>query len=152
MRPGQRLAMHIYRGLIRPLLHRIKRFRNFVRDLLVVIARGWDVRLLTSCDIKIYTIPKSTQFWHPVGIVIGNKVKLGENCVIRQNVTLGQSNGQYPTIGNNVEISVGAIVVGGITIGDGAVIGAGAIVLQDVPANTLYLSKFEPYMKPLSTD
>lgn len=141
--------MNIYRGLVRPLLHKIKRFRNFIRDLLVVIARGWDLRLLTSCDIKIYRIPRSTQFWHPVGIVIGNQVKLGENCIIRQNVTLGQSNGRYPIIGNNVEISVGAIVVGGITIGDGAVIGAGAIVLQDVPPNTLYLSRFEPYLKPL---
>lgn len=141
--------MNLYRGLIRPLLHRIKRLRNFLRDLLVVIARGWDLRLLTSCDIKLHKTPKSTQFLHPVGIVIGNQVKLGENCVIRQNVTLGQSNGQYPVIGDNVEISVGAIVIGAVTIGAGAVIGAGAIVLQDVPPRTLYLSRFEPYLKPL---
>ncbi|OUS18151.1 hypothetical protein A9Q88_01130 [Gammaproteobacteria bacterium 50_400_T64] len=141
--------MSIYKNVIRPLLHKIKRFRNFIRDLLVVIVRGWDLRLLTSCDMKIYRLPKSTEFWHPVGIVIGGKVKIGEHCIIRQNVTLGQVKDKYPVIGNNVEVGAGAMVLGDVVVGDGAVIAAGAVVLKDVPANTMYASRFEPYMKPL---
>ena len=141
--------MSVYRKVVRPLLHKIKRLRNFLRDLLVVISRGWDLRLLTSCDMKIYRLPKTTEFWHPVGIVIGGKVTLGEHCIVRQNVTLGQVKDKYPVIGNNVEIGAGAMVLGEVVIGDGAVIAAGAIVLQNVPANTLYASRFEPYMKSL---
>ncbi|OUS14123.1 hypothetical protein A9Q89_01260 [Gammaproteobacteria bacterium 53_120_T64] len=116
---------------------------------MVVIARGWDLRLLTSCDMKIYRLPKSTEFWHPVGVVIGGKVDIGEHCIIRQNVTLGQVKGQYPVIGSHVEIGAGAMVLGGVVIGDGAVIAAGAVVLQDVPAKTMYASRFEPYFKSL---
>jgi len=141
--------MSIYRKVIRPLLHKIKRFRNFVRDLLVVIARGWDLRLLTSCDMKIHRLPKTTEFWHPVGIVIGGKVKVGEHCVIRQNVTIGQVKDKYPLIGDGVEIGAGAIVLGGVVIGDGAVIAAGATVLKDVPANTVYTSRCEVHMRPI---
>jgi serine acetyltransferase len=141
--------MSAYRKIIRPALHRLKRFRNFIRDLVVVIARGWDLRLITSCDMKIYKLPKTTEFWHPVGIVIGGKAKIGEHCIIRQNVTIGQVKDQYPVIGNRVEIGAGAIILGGVTVGDDAVIGAGAIVVQDVPEGNLYLSKNEVVIKPL---
>lgn len=141
--------MSIYRKIIRPLLHKVKRFRNFIRDLFVVIARGWDLRLLTSCDMNISRIPKSTIFWHPVGIVIGSKVKIGEQCNIRHNVTIGNMEGEYPVIGDRVAIGPGVIILGDVTIGDGAIIGAGATVLKDVPADTIYASRFEPYMRKI---
>lgn len=141
--------MSIYRKVIRPLLHKIKRFRNFIRDLLVVIARGWDFRLLTSCDMNISKIPKTTIFWHPVGMVIGSKVKIGEHCNIRHNVSIGNLNDEYPVIGDRVQIGPGVIILGGVTIGDDAIIGAGATVLKDVPANTVYASRFEVHMRPI---
>ncbi|MBL4780747.1 MAG: hypothetical protein JKX92_00770 [Porticoccaceae bacterium] len=141
--------MSIYRKIIRPLLHKIKRFRNFIRDLLVVIARGWDFRLLTSCDMNISKIPKSTIIWHPVGLVIGSKVKIGEQCNIRHNVTLGNLDGGYPVIGDRVQIGPGVIILGNVTVGDDAIIGAGATVLKDVPAKTIYASRFEPYMRKI---
>ena len=65
---------------------------------------------------------------------------VGENLQIRHNVTVGTNrskSGNLPTIGNNVKICTGAIVLGEITIGDGATIGAGAVVVKDVPAGAV---------------
>jgi len=80
---------------------------------------------------------------HPVGIVIGMNVKVGMNCTIYQNVTIGTKDvknyvgAAYPTIGNGVVIYANAIIFGNITIGDNAVIGAGAVVFNDVAANSI---------------
>lgn len=74
---------------------------------------------------------------HGAGVVIGETAEVGEGTVIYQGVTLGgtgkQSGKRHPTIGKNVTISCGAKVLGGFTVGDGAKIGAGAVVLSEVP-------------------
>ena len=58
---------------------------------------------------------------------------VGENCWINQQVTIGYNgHGKAPVIGNNVMITCGAKVLGEITIGDDAVIGANAVVIRDV--------------------
>jgi serine O-acetyltransferase len=74
---------------------------------------------------------------HQSGIVVNQVATIGDDCVIRQNVTIGtaqwgESSG--PTIGNGVEIGAGAVILGEITIGDGALIGSNAVVMTDVPA------------------
>ena len=74
---------------------------------------------------------------HPLGIVIGENVKIGYNTTIYQNVTLGQNRGSYPVIGNNVIIYANAVIIGDIKIGDNAIIGANSVVLKDVPPNTI---------------
>jgi serine O-acetyltransferase len=62
--------------------------------------------------------------------------RIGSNCWINQQVTIGfVSDVGEPVLGDRVQVSVGARVLGGITIGDGAVIGANAVVVKDVPAN-----------------
>ncbi|MHB8846860.1 MAG: serine O-acetyltransferase [Burkholderiales bacterium] len=62
--------------------------------------------------------------------------EIGDNCFINQQVTVGYSNAtDAPTIGNNVSISAGAKVIGGIHIGDNVKIGANAVVVKNVPAN-----------------
>ncbi len=67
-------------------------------------------------------------------IVAANKI--GSNCWINQQVTIGYSNDtDCPTIGDNVIISAGAKVLGNITIGDNVRIGANAVVIKDVPEN-----------------
>lgn len=54
-------------------------------------------------------------------------------------VVIGKNNGGRPTIGNNVTIAAGAIIVGNIHIGDNSIIGAGALVMKDVPSNSVYV-------------
>lgn len=61
--------------------------------------------------------------------------KVGENLWINQNVTVGYRGNGHPTIGNNVRIGTGAVILGKITIGDNVNIGANAIVVEDVPSN-----------------
>ena len=60
---------------------------------------------------------------------------IGDNCWINQNVTIGDNGSGIPSIGNNVRICTGAIVLGPITIGDNSIIGANATVVKDVPPN-----------------
>ena len=69
----------------------------------------------------------------PNGVVIHPNVRIGINCLIFQQVTLGHAGSGVPTVGDHVDFGAGAKVLGAITIGDGAVIGANAVVLMDVP-------------------
>jgi serine O-acetyltransferase len=72
---------------------------------------------------------------HPNGIVIHSDVKIGPNCLIFQQVTIGVTSSIIPpVIGGHVDIGAGAIILGNIKIGDHARIGAHALVCKDVPA------------------
>lgn len=74
---------------------------------------------------------------HGAGVVIGETAEVAEGVVIYQGVTLGgtgkERGKRHPTIEKNVVISCGAKVLGGFTVGEGARIGAGAVVLKEVP-------------------
>jgi serine O-acetyltransferase len=59
--------------------------------------------------------------------------RIGEDCTIYQQVTVGVGRGGFPVIGDRVDLCAGAIVIGGVTIGDDAIIGAGAVITNDVP-------------------
>jgi serine O-acetyltransferase len=76
---------------------------------------------------------------HGMGVVIGETAEVGENVSILQGVTLGGTSlkreKRHPTIGNNVMIGAGAKVIGGFTIGAGSRIGAGSVVVREVPEN-----------------
>ncbi|MFH6769257.1 hypothetical protein V8G56_10955 [Gaetbulibacter aquiaggeris] len=71
---------------------------------------------------------------HPYSTIL-NAESIGENFYVNHLVTVGEVNGKRPTIGNNVSIYTGAIVIGDITIGNNVNIGAGAVVVKDVPDN-----------------
>ncbi len=62
---------------------------------------------------------------------------IGENCWINQQVTIGYTGKGCPVIGNNVMITCGAKVLGDITVGDDAVIGANAVVVKDVESGAV---------------
>ncbi|NBR48835.1 serine acetyltransferase [bacterium] len=72
---------------------------------------------------------------HGMGLVVHQKSRIGSGCLLRQGVTIGErcSGGPLPVIGNDVEIGANAIILGAVTLGDGAVVGAGSVVLHDVP-------------------
>lgn len=73
---------------------------------------------------------------HPNGIVVHPDVQIGPNCILFQQVTLGVNRGKegVPKLGGHVDVGPGARILGPVTIGDHAVIGANAVVLCDVPA------------------
>jgi serine O-acetyltransferase len=70
---------------------------------------------------------------HATGVVINAAVRGGRGVHIEHQVTVGAERRKIPVIGNDVFIGAGAKVIGGIVVGDGARIGANAVVLQDVP-------------------
>lgn len=77
---------------------------------------------------------------HPTGIVIGDGVSIGKNVLIFQNVTLGRSDtvvGIYPSLGDDVIVYAGAVILGDVTIGRNSIIGANAVVTKDVPDNAI---------------
>ena len=71
---------------------------------------------------------------HSLGVVINSAVKGGRGVVIEHQVTIGAEKGSVPRIGDRVFIGAGAKILGGVNIGDGARIGANAVVLEDIPA------------------
>lgn len=71
---------------------------------------------------------------HPNGVVIHPDAVIGPNCLLFQQVTIGQSAGGVPVVGGHVDVGAGAKVLGFISIGDHAIIGANAVVLCNVPA------------------
>lgn len=76
---------------------------------------------------------------HGDGVVIGETAEIGDNVTIYQGVTLGgtgkDTGKRHPNVGNGVTIGAGAKILGPITVGDNSKVGAGAIVLKDVPPN-----------------
>lgn len=77
---------------------------------------------------------------HGMGIVIGETCEIGDNVAVFQGVTLGgtgkEKGKRHPTIKDNVLIATGAKVLGSITVGENSKIGAGSVVLKEVPPNS----------------
>lgn len=74
---------------------------------------------------------------HTVGIVIGTYAKIGDDCNIYQGVLLGQSNGIYPTIGNNVTLYPYCCVLGDVHVGNNVIVLAHSVVTHDIPDNCM---------------
>jgi len=78
---------------------------------------------------------------HGMGVVIGETAEVGENVTLLQGVTLGGTSlkreKRHPTLGNNVVVGAGAKIIGGFKIGDGSRIGAGSVVVREVPTNSV---------------
>ena len=83
------------------------------------------------------------RLFHGQALVVHEAAVIGADCTLRQSTTIGNktladgSEGPSPVLGNGVDVGAHAVILGGITIGDQAVIGAGAVVLKDVPARAV---------------
>lgn len=90
-------------------------------------------------------IPDSTKIgyafniFHGQGIVIHENVVIGKFCSVRQNTTIGvkDNNPNAPIIGDNVSIGANVCIIGDLKIGNNAIIGAGTVVVKDVPENAI---------------
>lgn len=85
------------------------------------------------------TIGKGFFIDHGSGVIIGETAIVGDNVTLYQGVTLGgtgkETGKRHPTIGDNVMISAGAKIIGSFTVGENSKIGAGSVVLEEVPPN-----------------
>lgn len=88
-----------------------------------------------TIDIKT-KIGAGLQLAHPYSTIL-NAEAIGTNVYVNHLVTIGEKNGIKPIIGNNVQLNAGCIVIGHVSIGDNAIIGAGAVVVKDIPKNAI---------------
>lgn len=93
-------------------------------------------------------LPRQTQFGkkfhliHPQSVIIHRNATFGDHVGIMHEVTIGnRGTGEAPQLGNHVFVGAGAKILGPITIGDHATIGAGTVVVKDVPAHTLVVGQ-----------
>lgn len=94
--------------------------------------------------IELYAgtrVGRRVKIAHQSGIVIHHRVVIGDGCLIRQGVTIGVARsglGQpAPVLGKRVEVGAGAVIAGGVRIGDDAIIGPNAVVMSNVPAGAI---------------
>lgn len=101
----------------------------WIRHLLNIVLRRRDMRISCVCGGGVI-------IEHGWSTIISAKT-VGSHFMVHQNCTIGWNHGGSPTIGNNVKIYTGAVVVGPISIGNNVTIGANCVVLTDVPDNTI---------------
>ncbi len=128
----------LYPSLYAILFHRIAHWLYKKKCYFVARLISQIIRFFTGIEIHPGAkIGKGLFIDHGMGVVIGETCEIGDYVTIYQGATLGgtgkQQGKRHPTIGNNVMISAGAKVLGPFTVGDHARIGAGAVVLQEVP-------------------
>ena len=106
------------------------------------LARWISQRAVRKTCIEIHpgaTIGKGLFIDHGSGVIIGETAELGDNVTLYQGVTLGgtgkEQGKRHPTLGDNVMVSAGAKVLGSFKIGENSKIGAGSVVLKEVPPN-----------------
>ena len=135
-RPGFR-AMAVYRFGVWRMRVRSKLLRvplSFLyRRLFVRVRNGYGIELPYSAKVGRRVVIE-----HQSGIVIHGNCVIGNDCHIRQGCTMGNKTLERPfdapRLGNGVNVGAGSKILGAVTIGDGASIGANAVVVKDVPA------------------
>ena len=140
--PAARNTLEIlltYSGVHALSWYRVARFFHKIKLKLLARMISQFARFLTGIEIHpAAKIEGGVFIDHGAGVVIGETAEVHKGTVIYQGVTLGgtgkERGKRHPTIMENVTISAGAKVLGGFTVGEGAKIGAGAVVLREVPA------------------
>ncbi|MET0284584.1 MAG: serine acetyltransferase [Polyangiales bacterium] len=108
------------------------------RKLAVLHHRFWSAVSGAELPLNTRRVEGGLMMPHPNGVVVHPDAEIGPNCLLFQQVTLGTGPREgVPKLGGSVEIGPGAKVLGGVTIGDFATIGANAVVIDDVPAGAV---------------
>ena len=143
--PAARSALEVllcYPGVHALALHRIA--HRLWHAGLTTLARGVShvARFLTGIEIHpAARLGPGLFIDHGMGVVIGETTEVGENVTLLQGVTLGGTSlrreKRHPTLGNNVVVGAGAKIIGAFRIGDNSRIGAGSVVVREVPPNAV---------------
>jgi len=138
---GNIFEVLIYQGLWALFFHRLAHFLYKIKIPVIPRLISQISRLLTQIEIHPgVQIGKRFFIDHGAGVVIGETTVIGDDVVIYQGVTLGgtgkEKGKRHPSIGNDVVVGAGAIVLGNIQIGDGCRIGAGSVVTKSIPPET----------------
>jgi len=131
----------LYQGLWAILFHRWAHMLYKLRIPILPRMVSQLSRFLTQIEIHPGAkVGKRFFIDHGFGVVIGETAEIGNNVTVFQGVTLGGTGKvkgkRHPTIGNNVVVGAGAIILGAIHIGDNSRIGAGSVVTKSVPPDT----------------
>jgi serine O-acetyltransferase len=131
----------LYSGLHARTAHRLSHalYKNGHTFAARAVSQG--AKALTGIEIHPgATIGKGLVIDHGSGVVIGETAEIGDNCTLYQGVTLGGTGKdvgkRHPTLGNNVMVGAGAKILGPMKIGDNTKIAAGAVVLDEIPADS----------------
>ncbi len=135
----------LYPGPRAVLIHRIAHFLYTIKLFFVARFVADISRTLTGIEIHPGAqIGERLVIDHGVGCVIGETAIIGDDCIIFHGVTLGgvkfDKVKRHPTVGNHVLIGTGAKVLGPIHIGDRSKIGANAVVMKDLPADSVIVA------------
>jgi len=127
-----------YPGLHAIWMHRVAHWfytrKRFVISRFISHLSRW----LTGIEIHPgATIGRKFFIDHGMGVVIGETAEIGDNCLLYQSVVLGgtslKKEKRHPTLGDNVVVGTGVTILGAVKVGSGARIGAGSVVIHDVP-------------------
>lgn len=130
------------------------RLSNWVvtHDLFIVRIVGWPLRVAYKLIVELIMgveLPdrvlagEGLAVFHAVGLVVNGKVTLGANVTLRHNTTIGArfSGENPPRIGNGVNVGSNVVILGDVEIGDNSNVGAGAVVVESCPANSIIISQ-----------
>ncbi len=143
--PAARGALEVllcYPGFHALVAHRfIHALHSIGLPLMPRMLSNW-MRFLTGIEIHpAARIGRGVFIDHGMGVVIGETSQIGDGCTLYQGVTLGGTSlsrgKRHPTLGENVVVGAGAAVLGAITVGNGARIGAGSVVVRDVEEKSI---------------
>jgi serine O-acetyltransferase len=145
--PAARHALEValtYSGFHALMFHRLAHLLWRVHLKLLARFISWFSRLFTGVEIHPAAVIGDYCFIdHGSGVVIGETAVIGDRVTLYQGVTLGgisaEKTKRHPSVGDDVVIGAGAKLLGPITVGNGARIGANAVVLKDVPAGEVHV-------------
>jgi serine O-acetyltransferase len=126
-------------GTIANALYRLQCALTSLRLAPLALIVHWINKWMNGCVIGVKArFESGFVLIHPVGVVINSSVRGGRNVWLESGVVIGDNRGKVPVLGNDIFVGSGAKIIGGVNIGDGARVGANAVVLHDVaPATTV---------------
>lgn len=99
------------------------------------------MELPVNCEIG-----EGLRIFHGYGLVVNDGVRIGRMVTLMHHVTIGSNGKGVPVIGDGVEIGTHSVIIGPINLGDGCVIGAGVVIVKDIPAQAVVVGEKPRYL------